>query len=550
MTGPARTLPARPNLRHLKVEARRRVKSGEFPALYEAQLAIAREHGQPSWAALKELVCGQALPESHALSQLRWIVSRFTDADAPGWVAPDDQEMRQHFADEFLTRPRVGELVETILGMAADLREDYVVTGISLLSAQVQLAGWQVHAMVEAGPPHRLTAVNRIPLGRRITDPRIAAPVTRASGEVPAAVTRVTEEAFTEFGLPGLVLAGTGPAGTGPEDGVPEDGGPEVGALEDRGPGGTRADGGRPDGPAWALARGWADLDSASLLDTGYRFPVYFNTHLFTAMTVLRLVADGQVGLDAPANDYLRTVRLANDSITVRELLSHTGGVDGLAGPPADRASDLVTQIGPVLPCGGERGVFRISVLGSAALGQLAADITGSPYPDAVAHLVFSPLGMTGSSFPATWPRDNAVTGYAVRADGDGTFEPIPHKRFGVQAASGMWSTAADLLRFGVSWKSLLPQALAREVLRPQTVGGPIRGGDFGLGWVIPKRGDLASIAATGPGASSSLIVRDPARPGGCAQVQVALTNRSIPIEPLNVRVLRSRVERQQSREG
>ena len=48
MTGPARTLPARPSLRHLKAEARRRAKSGAFPALYEAQLATAREHGQPS----------------------------------------------------------------------------------------------------------------------------------------------------------------------------------------------------------------------------------------------------------------------------------------------------------------------------------------------------------------------------------------------------------------------------------------------------------------------------------------------------------------------
>jgi hypothetical protein len=60
MTGSARTLPARPSLRHLKVEARRRVKSGEFPALFEAQLAIAREHGQSTWAALKALVCGRA----------------------------------------------------------------------------------------------------------------------------------------------------------------------------------------------------------------------------------------------------------------------------------------------------------------------------------------------------------------------------------------------------------------------------------------------------------------------------------------------------------
>ena len=509
MTGSARTLPAQPSLRHLKVEARRRVKSGEFPALYEAQLAIAREHGQPSWAVLKELVCGQSPPESCALSQLRWIISRFTNAGVLGWAAPDEQELRLHFHDELLTRMGADKLVEIIVGMAADLREEYVVTAMSPLTVQIQLAGWQIHAFADARPPHRLKGVNRFPLARRITDPRVAAPATCALGEVPAAVNGVAAEAFTEIGLPGLVLAGAS-----------------------------------PDGPGWVLAHGWADLDSASPLDTGHRFPVYTVTQLFTAMAVLRLVADGRVGLDAPANDYLRTVRLADNSVTVRELLTHTGGVGNPAKPLADRTPDFVAHVGPVLPCDGRRGICRMSVGGSAALGQLAADITGAPYPDAVARLVFEPLGMTGSSFPTSWPRDGAVVGYMVRLDEGGAFAPVPPRVFGLQAAGGLWTTAADLVRFGVAWKSLLPEALAQEALRPQTTGGPVRGRDLGLGWVVSPRGDFAGIAAFGPGASTSLVIRDSVRPGGCPQVQVALVNRSISIEPLNLRVLRMCSER------
>ena len=504
MTGLARTLPAQPSLRHLKVEARRRVKSGEFPALYEAQLAIAREHGQPSWAVLKELVCGQSQPESHALTQLRWIICRFSGADAPGWAAPDEPELRQHLHDEYLTGIGAGKLVEIIAGMAADLREEYVVVGASPLAVQLQLAGWQVHAVADARPPYRLRVLSRFPLGRRIIDPRVAAPATRVFGEVPAAVDRVAAEAFTEIGLPGLVLAGA-----------------------------------RPGGSAWVLARGWADLDSASPMDAGHRFPVYAVTQLVTAMAVLRLIADGRVGLDAPANDYLRTVRLADGSVTVRELLTHTGGVGIRAKPLPESAAGLVAQVGRVLPCDGQRGVFRMDPGGPAALGQLAADVTGSPYPDAMARLVFGPLGMTGSSFPASWPRDSAVAGYTVRIVEDQTFTPVQSRIFGLQAAGGLWTTAADLVRFAVAWKSLLPEALAHEALRPQTAGGPVRGRDLGLGWIVGRRGDFAGIAGSGPGASASLLVRDPARPGGCAQVQVALVNRTIPIEPLNLRVLR-----------
>lgn len=51
-----RSLPDRPNLRHLKLEAKRRLAAGEFATLNEAQASIAREYGQPSWTALKQLV--------------------------------------------------------------------------------------------------------------------------------------------------------------------------------------------------------------------------------------------------------------------------------------------------------------------------------------------------------------------------------------------------------------------------------------------------------------------------------------------------------------
>jgi hypothetical protein len=55
-----RSLPDRPSLRYLKLEAKRRLAAGEFSALHDAQAAIAREHGQPGWTALRQLTCGQS----------------------------------------------------------------------------------------------------------------------------------------------------------------------------------------------------------------------------------------------------------------------------------------------------------------------------------------------------------------------------------------------------------------------------------------------------------------------------------------------------------
>ena len=63
-----RSLPGRPSLRHLKLEAKRRLAAGEFAALHDAQVAIAREHGLPTWAALKQSVCEASdAADSHAL---------------------------------------------------------------------------------------------------------------------------------------------------------------------------------------------------------------------------------------------------------------------------------------------------------------------------------------------------------------------------------------------------------------------------------------------------------------------------------------------------
>src|SRR5207245_739271 len=113
---------------------------------------------------------------------------------------------------------------------------------------------------------------------------------------IPTWATDLATSAFTDLGLAGLILAGT-----------------EAGA-------------GHADGGSWVLARGWADLETGEVLDTGHRFPASGISALVTAVAVLRLVAGGRVALDAPANDHLRTVRLADDTVTVRELLGHTGG--------------------------------------------------------------------------------------------------------------------------------------------------------------------------------------------------------------------------------
>ncbi len=135
-------------------------------------------------------------------------------------------------------------------------------------------------------------------------------------------------------------------------------------------------------------ARGWARLEGASQeekLNPGHRFPAYSVTKLITSTVVLRLAADGRVGLDDPAVAHLRTVQLADGSVTVRDLLTHTAGVESPARLFAEHVPDLVTVTGRVVEGSGPRGAFSYSNGGYGLLGQLIADVTGETYPEAAA---------------------------------------------------------------------------------------------------------------------------------------------------------------------
>ena len=145
--------------------------------------------------------------------------------------------------------------------------------------------------------------------------------------------------------------------------------------------------------------------------------------------------------------------------------------------------------------------------------------------------MVLRPLGMTSSSFPASWPSTGAITGYHL-AD-DGSFEPAPVQICALPAAGGLWATGADLVRFGLAWASLLPAELAREALRPHAARDP-SGAQIGLGWLLNEPKDVCGHAGGGEGAASSLIIQL-----STGQICVALTNRLVPIEPINVRLLR-----------
>jgi CubicO group peptidase (beta-lactamase class C family) len=502
-----RALPGQPSLRYLKLEAKQRRAAGEFATLHDAQLAIAREHGQPGWAALRQAVdaAGPAAGgEGHALVQLRWIIARFGGTGEPGWIAPGEDELREHFTAKFLTAVPLARLLSVITEMAPALRAELTVTMDRPFLAQGRLAGYLVMAEAEPRSPYRLTGVRARRLGERISDQRAASPATAVCGTVPAGVPERAGAAAGQLGLVGLALAGASATGQ-----------------------------------AWATATGWAHLERAEPLRAEHAFPAYQVTMAVTAVAVLRLAAAGRLRLDAPANSYLTAIRLTDDAVTIRELLTHTAGVTDPAEITARAVPALETVTGPAFACTGRHGTAGLSHAGYAALGEIIAGRAGVPYQEAVSRLVLRPLGMSRSRFPAGEPGGSApgpppgypgVTGYDVAADE--TFTPLDPVLCVFPAAGGLWTTAADLARFGLGWSSLLPKSLAAQALRPH-VRSP-SGVYAGLGWMVNEPEGIAGLGGDGPGAAASLLVSLDGR-HACA----ALANRQIIIEQVNAAALR-----------
>jgi CubicO group peptidase (beta-lactamase class C family) len=101
----------------------------------------------------------------------------------------------------------------------------------------------------------------------------------------------------------------------------------------------------------------------------------------------------------------------------------------------------------------------------------------------------------------------------------------------------GLWSTAADLSRFGATWTSLLPAALAADALRPQAPSGSTPGLRFGLGWPLRPDGSVDGLVGGGVSGTVTALLIEP----GAGRAAVTMMSRLIPtaVDEVNGRLLR-----------
>ncbi|MFK3979918.1 serine hydrolase domain-containing protein [Micromonospora sp. NPDC050397] len=262
----------------------------------------------------------------------------------------------------------------------------------------------------------------------------------------------------------------------------------------------------------WVGSAGVRELGKPAKPPTDGRFRIGSTTKTFTATLVLRLVAEGKIGLDDPANDHLPGFRL-DPRITVRMLLQHTSGLFNFTGeiyddgtfapgiPSIDKEwvdnrfhtyrDEELVRLALSKPARFEPGADWSYSNTNYVLAKLLVErITGRPYAEEMRRLILRPLGLSGTVVPGVSPElpEPHAHGYYRYRDG-GQWKVVDTTRFNpswVSAAGDMVSTTEDLHTFvsALLGGSLLPAPLLAEMCTPHPKSGDYR---YGLGLFVQE---------------------------------------------------------------
>ena len=224
-----------------------------------------------------------------------------------------------------------------------------------------------------------------------------------------------------------------------------------------------------------------------------------------TAMLVLQQVARGVLDLDAPLNGYLRRWQIpdndftADHPVTLRRALSHTSGLTvggwGVVprdGQPVPTWLDLLegrppSKLGAVFVDKAYDGTDRYSGAGYLLAQMALEDVLDRRFADLADEMIFSPLGMTRTSFRAT-PSEAMLSDIASGHPGDGSTVWAGGWMISAEAgAGGLFSTARDYATFLLACRAahhgeagaILGSSLARQAMTRHDQSA------FGLGFRV-----------------------------------------------------------------
>ena len=218
-------------------------------------------------------------------------------------------------------------------------------------------------------------------------------------------------------------------------------------------------------------SRHYAKPDMEILPETPYRLAS--QTKVFTAVAIFMLAEDGLVSIDDYVRKFLPQFADAPyNGITIAHLLTHTSGLYPEGSIPDahhigtyehierefEKNGDAADWIAAGLRGGMRRKPgeeWQYCSYGIQVLGAIVEKTTGMKFKDFVLEKICAPLGMTATAFdisPETAARalvfsdrdEKNLAEIQARKRGSSHWDLVP------PASSGLYSTAEDMIRFGM----------------------------------------------------------------------------------------------------
>ena len=199
------------------------------------------------------------------------------------------------------------------------------------------------------------------------------------------------------------------------------------------------------------------------------------------------LVRDGRVGLDNPISQYIHDLPPTWESITIRQLLSHTAGLP--------RESPVFEGTRPVADIEVIRGAYAVplvsppgakyeySNLGYYVVAEIITRVTGKPWVDYLAASVFTPGGIGPLFTTATGRVNGRARGYSGNDNQD------PAVDWAAVRPSGAFMMSIRRL---AAWDKMLRTDTLLTARERQLMSTGVRLNDgstapYGLGWHVEQ---------------------------------------------------------------
>jgi CubicO group peptidase (beta-lactamase class C family) len=241
--------------------------------------------------------------------------------------------------------------------------------------------------------------------------------------------------------------------------------------------------------------------------------PIASASKWLTAATILSLVDDGTLELDAPVSRYLPRFTGVKGTITLRQMLSHTSGLVEAPGEPRVRWDYDTTMAGYAERVAAADGnlagapgtAVRYTSVAMQVAGAVAEAVTGRKWDALFAERIAGPCDMPDTAF--------------IRTPGTGGGDDLELPTANPMLAAGARSSLRDYGNFlqmladgGVfRGRRVLSEASVREMQRDQTGTAPLerassdrmgRASHYGLGqWLDVQAPDGRAIQVSSPGA-------------------------------------------------